>query len=154
MPWFRRIAWCFYHRILVLRMGRFQAVVSFLSLGWIQWGLGWGGRTKHHAPRGTCISSQPLNLLSAMQIRYAWLSRMHRLYSSGSNTYVFAACCCRAALLLRHLYLREQDRWSSFGGGDALFSIVIAMGSSNCMFLWAGKASFYMSCYMHHDYRC
>ena len=31
MPWYRRVAWCFYHIILVLGMGRFQAVVSFCA---------------------------------------------------------------------------------------------------------------------------
>ena len=33
MPWYRRMAWSFYHRILVLGTGRFQAAVSFLA--WI-----------------------------------------------------------------------------------------------------------------------
>ena len=34
MPWYRRLAWCFYPRILVLGMGRFQAGVAFLAWLW------------------------------------------------------------------------------------------------------------------------
>ena len=30
MPWYRRMAWCFYPRILVLGMGRFQGSCSFI----------------------------------------------------------------------------------------------------------------------------
>ena len=32
MPRYRRLAWSFYPRILVLGMGRFQAAVAFLAL--------------------------------------------------------------------------------------------------------------------------
>ena len=31
MPWYRRLAWSFYPRILVLGMGRFRAAVAFLA---------------------------------------------------------------------------------------------------------------------------
>ena len=34
MPWYRRMVWYFYPRILVLGMGRIRAVVSFLA--WVQ----------------------------------------------------------------------------------------------------------------------
>ena len=43
MPWHRRMAGCVYSRILVLGMGRFQAVVSFLAWTFVYIPGGSGG---------------------------------------------------------------------------------------------------------------
>ena len=90
MPWYRRLAWSFYPRILVLRMGRCQAVDAFLV--WIT-----------SLPPPWILSLSPLPRLAQCKLRLA--ARCPRLrfdHAARSKVMLRGLCEVRGLLHCPH----------------------------------------------------